>query len=99
MYDLSLDDLTMQRNQRYGFNNSVAVLKAADFDGFSVVLVLHVQLRYFRRRRASMHTKRTYSVEVVSPNTQSTSFDRHHLTSKSEASKYFTQLTKQFKSA
>lgn len=95
MYDLSLDDATIALNKRYGFNNTVAVLKGTDFPGFSVVLVLHVSLKYFPR----MHTKRTYSVEVVSPDTCATGFDRYRFTSKSEASKYFSQLTKQLKRA
>jgi hypothetical protein len=99
MYDLALDDATMQLNQRYGFNNTVAVLKAKDFDGFSVVLILHVRMHYFSAGRANMRTKRTYSVEVVSPNTTATSFDRYNMASKAEASKYFTHLTKQFTEA
>ncbi len=99
MYNLALDDATVDLNKRYGFNNTVAVLKAADFDGFSVVLVLHVRMHYFRNGRANMHTKRTYSVECVAPNTTATSFDRYNMTSKAEATKYFKQLTNQFKGA
>ncbi len=99
MYDLALDDLTQARNKRYGYNNTVAVLTAVDFDGFSVLLILHVRLCYFRNGRANMHTKRTYSVEVTAPDTRATSFDRHGLTSKAEATKYFKQITKQLKVA
>ncbi len=99
MYELALTTETQNLNKKHGYNNTVAVLKEAEFDGFAIILIQHVELKYFKNGRANMHVERKYSVRISSDNTKETSFDRNWIKTKAEANKYFNELKKQFKNA
>lgn len=97
MYELALDTDTQKLNKKHGYNNTVAVIKEVEFDGFALIMIFRNELEYFRNGRAHMHTKRSYDVVISAKDTRATSFDRFWFDSKAEATKYFNSLKKQFK--
>ena len=96
--ELTLDDVTQRRNKKYGYNNTVAVTKAADIGSVSVIFIEHAELSYFAKSgRARISVKRRYSVRVQGQAPGMSKLDRNWITNKAVTVKYYNHLVKGLK--
>lgn len=87
MYSLSMSDEQEQLNKKYGFNDTVIVLKAKDIGSKSVILIKSVSMSYFTPKgKARLATKKEYCIYVGAG---SDSRFKERFTNKSDATKAF----------